>query len=355
MPHFVFIGSYTKDDGQTEHRSQGIYTCQVSEDGQLSLLSSSPGGVNPSFLVQHPTRPFLFAVNEMEADRASAFAIDPHTGELTLLNSQPTGGVWPCHASLDPAGKWLMAANYNSGSLTVFPILPDGRLGPASDYVEHQGVPGPDLDHQDKAHAHMVKFDPTGRFVLATDLGLDRIFIYRLNSEHGRLTAHTRGEVVMAPASGPRHFVFHPNGCFLYLANELDSTVTACEWDGAAGLLRPFQKLPTLPGGYEGVNGVADIHLHPSGRFLYVSNRGHDSLAIYSVDQRGGLLGPLDHVPSGGRTPRGFAVDPLGQFILVANQHSGNIVTLRLDPQNGQLFPTDHKISIPQPVCVLFY
>jgi len=355
MPRFVFIGSYTKDDGQTEHRSQGIYTCQVSEDGQLSLLSSSRGGLNPSFLVRHPTRPFLYAVNEMEADRASAFAIDLQTGALTLLNSQPTGGIWPCQASLDPAGKWLMAANYNSGSLTVFPILPDGRLGPASDYVEHQGVPRPDLNHQDNAHAHMLKFDPTGRFVLATDLGLDRIFIYRLDFEHGRLTPHTPGDVVMPPASGPRHFVFHPNGRYLYLANELDSTVTVCAWDGEAGRLHPLQKLSSLPVGFEGLNAVADIHLHPSGRFLYVSNRGHDSLAIYSVDPHSGLLDLRGHEPSGGRTPRGFAVDPQGQFILVANLHSDNIVTLCLDPQNGQLSPTAYKISIPQPVCVLFY
>ena len=355
MPRFVFIGSYTKDDGQTEHRPEGIYTCQVSNEGQLSLLSSTPSGENPSFLVQHLTRPYLYAVNEMEADRASAFAFDPQSGTLTLLNSQPTGGVGPCQASLDPAGNWLMAANYNSGSLTIFPILPDGRLGPASDYVEHQGVPGPDLDRQESAHAHMLKFDPTGRFVLATDLGLDRIFIYRLDGEYGRLESHTPAEVVMPPASGPRHFVFHPNGRFLYLANELDSSVTACAWDGEAGLLRPFQKLPTLPGRYEGINDVADIHLHPSGRFLYVSNRGHDSLAIFSVDERSGLLGSLGHEPSGGLTPRGFAVDPLGQFILVANQHSGNLVTLRIDTQSGQLFPTNYMISIPQPVNVLFY
>ena len=304
MPRFVFIGSYTKDDGQTEHRSQGIYTCQVSEDGQVSLLSSSRSGLNPSFLVQHPSRPFLYAVNEMEANRASAFAIDPLTRGLTLVNSQPTGGVWPCYASLDPAGKWLMVTNYNSGSLTVFPIRPDGGLGPASDYIVHQGVPGPDADHQDGAHPHLIKFDPTGRFVLATDLGLDRIFIYRLDADHGRLIPHNPGEVVLPPASGPRHFVFHPNGGLLYLANELDSSVTACEWDGEAGRLSPIQKLPSLPGGFEGFNGVADIHLHPSGRFLYVSNRGHDSLAIYSVDQTNGKLTSLGHAPSGGRTPR---------------------------------------------------
>jgi 6-phosphogluconolactonase len=159
----------------------------------------------------------------------------------------------------------------------------------------------------------------------------------------------------MPPASGPRHFVFHPNGNFLYLANELDSTVTACKWDGQAGLLQPFQKLPTLPGGYEGFNDVADIHLHPSGRFLYVSNRGHDSLAVFSVDPRSGLLEAIGNTLSGGLTPRGFNVDPLGEFVLVANQNSNNVVTLRIDPHSGLLHPTEYIISLPQPVCVLFY
>ncbi len=355
MSRFVFIGSYTKDDDQTVHRREGIYTCQVSDDGQLELLFANPSGLHPSFLAQHPTRPFLYAVNELEANAASAFAINSNTGALTLLNSQPTGGVWPCQASLDPTGRWLMVANYKSGSLTVFPIRTDGQLGPASDYIEQQGVPGPDTDRQESAHAHMIKFDPTGRFVLASDLGLDRIFIYRLDGEHGRLEPAAPAEVVMPPASGPRHFVFHPNGRFLYLANELDSSVTACEWDGQAGRLQPFQKLSTLPGGYEGFNDVADIHLHPSGRFLYVSNRGHNSLAIFSVDPHSGLLEAIGNTLSGGLTPRGFNVDPLGEFILVANQHSDNVVTLRIDRSSGLLYPTDYILQLPRPVCVLFY
>ena len=353
MPRLIFIGSYTKDDGETEHRREGIFTCQVSDEGQLSLLSSNISGMNPSYVVKHPTRPFLYSVNEMEADRASAFAVDPQSGRLTLLNSQPTGGIWPCQASLDPTGKWLMIANYKSGSLTIFPVLPDGRLAPSSDYVEHQGVPGPDVDRQDHAHAHMIKFDPTGRFVLVTDLGLDRIFIYQLDSQRGKLEPYALSEVVMPPASGPRHFVFHPNGRFLYLANELDSTVTACAWDGEIGLLPAFQKLPTLPAGYEGVNEVADIHLHPSGRFLYVSNRGHDSLAIFSVDERSGLLDSLGYAPSGGLTPRGFGIDPLGKLILVANQHSDSIVTLRIDPYSGLLYTTRFTAAIPHPTCVI--
>jgi 6-phosphogluconolactonase len=354
MAHFVFIGSYTKDDGETEHRSAGIYTCQVSDDGQLKLLVSNPAGLNPSFVAQHPTRPFLYAVNELEANAASALAINPQTGALTLLNSQPTGGEWPCQASVDPTGRWLMVANYKSGSLTVFPILADGQLGPASDYVEQQGVPGPD-HRQEHAHAHMIKFDPSGRFVLASDLGLDRVFIYHLDGEHGRLEPSAPAEVVMPPASGPRHFVFHPGGHLLYLANELDSTVTACEWDSQSGTLGPFQKLSTLPVGYEGANDVADIHLHPTGRFLYVSNRGHNSLAVFSVDPNSGMLESIGHTLSGGSTPRGFDVDPAGHFILVANQNSNNVVTLCVDPGSGLLYPTGYSIALPMPVCVLFY
>jgi len=354
MARFVFIGSYTSDDGQIENRPDGIYTCQVSDDGQLKLILSNLSGLNPSFLAQHPTRQFLYAVNELEANAASAFAIAPQTGALTLLNSQPTGGVWPCQASVDPTGRWLMVANYKSGSLTVFPILPDGQLGPASDYVEHQGVPGPD-DRQEHAHAHMIKFDPTGRLVLVSDLGLDRMFIYHLDGNLGRLEASAQEMVVMPPASGPRHFVFHPEGHLLYLANELDSTVTACEWDSQSGTLGPFQKLSTLPVGYEGYNDVADIHLHPSGRFLYVSNRGHDSLAVFSVDPNSGMLEAIGHTLSGGLTPRGFNVDPAGHFILVANQNSNNVVSLRVDPGSGLLYPTEYIISLPRPVFVLFY
>jgi 6-phosphogluconolactonase len=354
MARFAFIGSYTKDDGETEHRKAGIYTCQVSEDGQLTLLLSNPAGLNPSFLALHPTRPLLYAVNELEANAASAFVINPQTGGLTLLNSQPTGGVWPCQASVDPSGRWLMVANYKSGSLTVFPILADGQLGPASDYVEQQGVHGPD-DRQESAHAHMIKFDPSGRFVLASDLGLDRVFIYHLDGEQGRLEAAAPAEVVMPPASGPRHFVFHPGGHLLYLANELDSTVTACEWDSQSGILGPFQKLSTLPGGYDGANAVADIHLHPSGRFLYVSNRGHDSLAIFSVDPNSGMLESIGHTLSGGITPRGFEVDPAGYFILVANQNSDNVVSLRIDPGSGLLSASGYVLVLPHPACVVFY
>ena len=358
MPRFVFIGSYTWDNEQAalhHHRREGIYTCQVSADGQLSLLSATPSGLNPTFIALHPGRPLFYAVNEKEADQVRTFALDPATGALTQLNSQPTGGVWPCHLSLDPAGKWLLTANYYSGSLTIFPILPDGRLGPYSDIVKHRGIPGPDPVRQKTAHPHMIKFDPTGHFVLVSDLGLDRIFIYILDASSGKLQPYTPGEVIMPPASGPRHFVFNSTGRFLYLANELDSTVTACTWDGGTGRLTPFQKLPTLPAGFEGVNNVADIHLHPNGRFLYVSNRGHDSLAIFAVDERSGLLSALGHAPSGGRTPRGFAIDPFGKFLLVANQDSNSIITLPIEEQTGLLSAPGVMIDLPLPACVLFY
>jgi 6-phosphogluconolactonase len=355
MARIVFISSYTKDEGQAAHRPEGIITCQVSDLGELCLVSSAFSGVNPSYLACHPSQPFLYAVNEMEADCASSFAINMQTGALTLLNSQPTGGVWPCHLSLDPSGRWLMVANYQSGSLTTFPILaPDGRLGPASQSLQHQGTQGPDHDRQDNAHAHMVKFDPSGRFVLATDLGLDRFFIYHLDEDLGQLQPTTHGGVVRPPASGPRHFVFHPSGRFLYLANELNSTVAVCSWDSSSGRLQPLQSLPTLPGGIEGFNAVADIHIHPSGRFLYVSNRGHDSLSIYAVNERSGLLYLLGHQPTGGLSPRAFAIDPQGQFILVANQHSGTVVTFSINPHTGMLSNTPFVFSVPQPVCVIF-
>jgi 6-phosphogluconolactonase len=355
MPDTVYIGTYTKDDSQAEHRAQGIFACRVSADGQLSLLSAAVCGPNPSFLARHPSLPVLYCVNETVDGGVSAFAVDPQTGGLNLLNRQPTGGADPCHLSLDPSGSWLMAANYNSGSLTILPVLPDGRLGPGSDYVEHAGALGPNPQRQDAAHAHMLQFDPGGRFVLASDLGLDRLYVYRLEGESGRLRPHTPAWVAMPPGSGPRHFVFHPNRRFLYVANELGSTVTACTWDGVQGLLKPFLSRSTLPAGFTGQNDVADIHLDPAGRFLYVSNRGHDSLAIFSVDGQDGSLVARGHALTGGRTPRNFAIDPAGKFVLAANQDSDTVVTLRIDPQSGQLAPAGFEAAIPRPICIIFW
>jgi len=354
MPDLIYIGTYTKDDSQAEHRAKGIFACRVSAEGQLNLLAASACGPNPSFLARHPGLPVLYCVNETLDGGVSALAGDAQTGGLGLLNRQPTGGADPCYLSLDPAGSWLMASNYNSGSLTVLPVLPDGRLGPRSDYVEHAGALGPNPQRQEAAHAHMLQFDPGGRFALASDLGLDRLYVYRLEGESGRLQPHTPAWAAMPPGSGPRHFVFHPNRRFLYVANELGSTVTACTWDGNRGLLKPFFSLSTLPAGFTGQNEVADIHLDPAGRFLYVSNRGHDSLAIFSVDGRDGSLAARGHALTGGCTPRNFAIDPAGKFILAANQDSDSVVTLLINPHTGQLTPAGFETAIPRPTCILF-
>ena len=354
MPDLIHIGSYTKDETQSEHRAQGIFTCRVSAEGQLTLLSAAACGPNPSFLVRHPRMPVLYCVNETPDGGVSALAVDPHTGELSLLNRQATGGDDPCHLSLDPSGRWLMVTNYTSGSLTVLPVLPDGRLGPRSDFTEHSGPLGPDSKRQERAHAHMIQFDPGGRFVLASDLGLDRVYIYRLDSESGRLMAHSPAWATLTPGSGPRHFIFHPNRRFVYVANELASTVTACTWDGERGLLHPVHSQSTLPDSFAGLNEVADIHLDPAGRYLYGSNRGHDSLAIFLVDEQDGSLTARGHASTGGHTPRNFAIDPTGSFILAANQDSDTVVTLRIDPHSGQLTPAGFVAAIPRPICIIF-
>jgi 6-phosphogluconolactonase len=352
-PGLVYIGTYTRDDSQAEHRAQGVFTCRVSADGQLSLLSAAVCGLNPSFLVRHPRLPRIYCVNETFDGGVSALAVDPQRGELSLLNRQATGGDDPCHLSLDPSGNWLLVTNYSSGSLTVLPVLADGRIGPRSDLVRHSGALGPDRQRQEMAHAHMIQFDPAGRFVLASDLGLDRLYLYRLDGKSGHLIAHDPAWAALSPGSGPRHFVFHPNRRFVYVANEMGSTVTACTWDGEKGVLQPFLYCSTLPDGFTTLNEVADIHLDPAGRFLYVSNRGHDSLAIFSVDANNGSLTPLGRSSTGGRTPRNFAIDPAGRFILAANQESDSIITLHIDPQSSQLTPSGFTAAIPRPTCIL--
>jgi 6-phosphogluconolactonase len=242
----------------------------------------------------------------------------------------------------------LLVANYGSGNLTVLPILPDGQIAPPTDLIQHRSL---DEGARD-AHAHSVTFDPGERFVLAADLGIDRILVYTLDGKSGRLLPNQPPGVKATHGAGPRHLAFHPDARVLYAANELNSTVTAYSWDGEKGLLAPIQTLSTLPKDFAGVNSVADIHLNAAGKFLYVSNRGHDSLAIFAADEQAGTLEPMGHISSGGQCPRNFALDPSGLFLLAANQNSNNLVIFRIQADTGQLTPTAQSVSIPQPVCV---
>jgi 6-phosphogluconolactonase len=354
MTRFAYVGTYTSTKRDEPHRKEGIFVYHVHPaTGQLTLSSTAESGMNPSFLTIHPNRRNLFCANELTQGEVSSFAIQPVDGSLKRLNSQATDGMHPCFVSVDPSGKWLLTANYSSGSLAVFPILEGGALGPMSDAVQHKGALGPNKGRQERAHAHSVAFDPSGSFVLAADLGLDQVFVYRFDSEKGRLTPHGEG-ITANPGAGPRHFTFHAKGRFLYIANELDSTVTAFGWDAGQGSAETMHTLSTLPADFSGMSTVADIHLDGSGKYLLVSNRGHQSLAIFRVDAEQGTLVSQGWMSSGGNCPRNFGFDPSGVNLFAANQESDNVVFFRFDAQTGTAPAAGQAVRVPAPVCITF-
>ncbi len=353
MTRFAYVGTYTSTDKSQPHRKEGIYVFHVNPaDGKLTLSSTAESGPNPSFLTIHPSRKFLYAVNELVEGQVSSFAIDQVHGTLTRLNAQSTEGMHPCYVSVDPKGKWVLISNYSSGSVAVYPVEMDGRLGPKSDFVQHEGALGPQKDRQERAHAHSIDFDPSGQYVLAADLGLDKVFVYRLNGQTGKLTAHGAG-IPCAPGAGPRHFTFHPNGRFLYVANELNATVAVYEWDARTGTADPVQTIGTLPESFDSYNLVADIHFDGSGRYLLVSNRGHQSLVIYEAEPDSGSLVRLGYSPCGGDWPRNFGFDPSGANLYVLNQNSGDLAAFRFDRESGQAH-TGAVYPIPSPMCIKF-
>lgn len=351
MTRFVYIGTYTQSDSSQPHRENGIWTYVMEPvSGKLTFSSSAPG-LNPSFLAFHPQKHVLFAVNELMEGMVSAYTIHPQTGALSLLNSQPTQGAHPCFVSVDRKGEWVMCANYSGGSISLHPVLSDGSLGEISDWVQHQGDLGPNRDRQEKPHAHSIDFDPSGNYILSADLGLDRICIYRLDGKMGKFQKH--GELTLPPGAGPRHFTFTSDGNFLFVANELGSTVSVFSWDPLKGTGELMETLSTLPVDFTQENIVADIHLSKDDAYLYVSNRGHNSLAIFKVNR--GNLSPIGHFLVLGEWPRNFGIDPSGRFVLIANQYSNNVVLFRRDQELGIVEPTGLSVDVPSPVCVKFY
>ncbi len=350
---FVFIGTYTRLG------SEGIYVYRMDASGKLSYVSKAMGIDDPSFLAIDPQRRYLYAASEVQEFEGKSggvvysYAINRATGELTLLNRQPTGSPGPCHLTVDKTGRCLLVANYHGGALTVFPIQQGGGLGPASDFVQHEGS-SVNPDRQKEAHAHSINLDSSNRFAFAPDLGMDKIMIYQLDPSGGKLKPNNPPWTQLKAGSGPRHFAFHPSERYAYVINELASTVTAFTYAAARGALTEIQTVSTLPEGFTGTSHTADIHTDPTGRFLYGSNRGHDSIAIFSIDQGTGRLTFVGHEPTQGRTPRNFAIDPTGTYLLAANQNSGSIVTFRMDGQTGKLSPTGHVAEVPGPVCLLF-
>lgn len=335
----VYLGTYT------DALSKGIYQCELNlSDGSLSEPSLAGQTSSPSFLAIHPSQKFLYAVNEDQAT-LSAFAIDAPTGKLTFLNSQPSQGGAPCHLIVDPTGKNVLAANYTGGSCICLPLQQDGRLGTASSFQQHVGP---------RTHGHAIHVDQANRFAFCCDLGLDKVIIYAFDPDQGALTPH--GEFNTPKGAGPRHFAWHPDGKTAYINGETDLTIIACDYDADNGTLTQKQVLPTLPSDAVRSGGsTAEVAVHPSGKFAYVSNRDpYHSIAIFSVDPQTRKLTAVGHQGMGIKTPRNFAIDPTGRYMLVANQSGGNVIVFRIDSSTGELTPTQASIEVANPVCVRF-
>jgi 6-phosphogluconolactonase len=349
----LYVGTYTNTG-----KSEGIYFYRMdAASGALTRVHATRS-VNPSYLALDRTRSHLYAVNEVDdfggksSGALSSFRIDPKTGKLTLLNQQPSLGADPCYVSLDATGRFVLVANYTGGNLSVLPIQRDGSLGPASDHVQHEGSSV--HENQKSAHAHCFFVDANNRFALAADLGIDKVMVYRFDSARGKIKPASQPWAGLKPGAGPRHLAFHPRGRFLYTINELDSTVSLFTYDARSGSLSPVQTVSTLPADFTAHNDCADLHVSASGKFLYGSNRGHDSIVVFSIDQSTGKLALVEHVSTGGKTPRNFTLDPSGRFLLAANQNSDSVVTFRVDPVTGKLNPTGNVAEIPAPVCLKF-
>ena len=344
--YLAFIGTYTTG------ASEGIYTYRFDAGtGELERLSVTGGISNPSWVEIAPSGRNLYAVGEETHGVIKAYAIDAATGALTYLNEQLTGGEVPCHISVDPTEAYVLLANYGSGSVAMLPIESDGRLAPATGFIQHEGSSIHPV-RQTGPHAHSIILDATNRLAFSPDLGIDRLLVYDLDLANGTLAPHDIPWVRTPAGAGPRHFDFHPNGQFAYLINELASSVTVLRYYADQGVFGEIETVGTLPDDFDGESTCADIHVAPSGRFVYGSNRGHDSIAMFAIDQATGRLTSLGNEATQGRTPRNFAIDPSGSWLLAANQDTSTIVTFRIDHQTGLLRPTGHVTQIPNPVCI---
>jgi len=354
--YLAYVGTYT-----TKTNSKGIYVFRFDAAvGQAKAIGLAAESADPSFLAVHPDGQHLYAVNELsefggqKSGAVSAFAIDRHTGSLTLLNQVATRGAGPCYISLDQTGKFVLVANYDGGSIATLPIRNDGGLGPTSGFIQHHGS-SVNKERQEGPHAHWIGASPDNRFVLTADLGLDEILIYRFDANKGTLSPNTPPYRKVTPGSGPRHLAFHPNGQFGYVLSEMVATVSAFVYANKPGVLGFLQTVPTLPEDYSGPIEAAEIVVHPSGKFLYASNRaGIDTITAFSIEPARGTLKLAGKTSTQGKTPRHFAIDPTGAFLLAANEESNNIVVFKINPATGNLTPTGQVVEAPSPVCITF-
>ena len=351
----LYIGTYTGK------KSKGIYSARFDSDtGKLSAPELAAETKNPTFLALHPNGRVMYAVGEfddfqgMKTGAVSAFSIDRDSGKLGLLNQEASGGQGPCHLSIDKAGKYLLVANYGSGSFAALSVQGDGKLGAPREMIRFDGS-SINRERQSGPHAHFIDFDLSNKFALGCDLGLDKVFVWEVGptrTDQGTLIL--KYAALIKPGSGPRHLAFHPNGRFVYLINEMAATITVFDYDSGKPALNELQTISMLPDKFEGFKSGAEIQVHPSGKFVYGSNRGHDSIAVFSVDEKSGKLTFVEHQSTRGKTPRHFAIDPTGKWLLAENQDSDNIVIFRIDQQSGKLSPTGDKVEVGSPVCIQF-
>jgi 6-phosphogluconolactonase len=343
----VYIGNYTDGEGA------GIYRAELNEaTGELGQPVLAGAVRSPSFLAVHPMLPRLYAVSEIAEGRVTSFAIEPD-GSLRSMGAQSTRGAGPCHICVDPSGGAAVVANYGGGSSASYPVLPDGSLGPAASFIPHSGS-GPDPGRQAGPHAHCAMTDPAGHRVFLADLGADRIFIFQLDSGSGEMVPNDPAAVFTPSGGGPRHLSFHPKGKFAYANLELSSEISQLGYNAESGELRVLETLSTLPAGFDKPNSTAETLVHPGGNFVYVSNRGHNTIAAFQIAGNG-RLSPIGHYPTGGEVPRGFGITPDGRFLIVGNQKSGSLVVLRINGESGALEATGFSARAPSPVCVRFF
>jgi 6-phosphogluconolactonase len=354
--YLVYVGTYTGEGT----KSKGIYAFRYdAATAQLTPLGLAAETTNPSFVAAHPNGKFLYAVNEVgdykgpNSGGVSAFSIDRATGKLTFLNELPSRGADPCYITVDKTGKFVLVANYTGGSVIVYPVLDDGRLGEASAFVQHTGH-GPNAERQEGPHAHSIDLSPDNRFAFVDDLGLDELLVYKFDAAKGSLTPNDPPFAKLDPGAGPRHFALRPDGKFAYVVTEIGRSVTVFSHDAASGTLQRVQTLTTLPAGFTGRNDDAEIEVLPSGKFLYASNRGHDSIAVFAIDSSKGTLSTVEIASTGGKEPRSFEIDPTGTLLFAANQKSDNIVVFKIHAKTGKLTPTGQVLDVGSPVCVKF-
>ncbi len=339
----VYIGTYTA------HGSKGIYRAEFDPaSGELAVPVLAATAADPSFLIASSGKPFVYAVNE-GSQKVSAFQVLPGAGDLMLINQAETGGG-PCHLALDRTGRMLVVADYGGGNLATFPVRTDGSLGNRASLIRFTGK-GPNAERQEAPHAHSATFTANNRFLLVNDLGTDRTLIYRVHPETAQVDPLPPGQA--NPGAGPRHLVIDPQGRYVYVLNEIQSTVTRFAWDAQQGSMRKLDTTPALPADFHGENTAAEIAMDKGGKTIYTSNRGHDSIAVFHVSADGSLK-LVQNIPSGGKGPRNFAIDPAGRWLLAANQTSGNVAVFAIDGQTGQLADAHRNIAVSEPVCLLF-